>query len=432
MNTAHRILLYPTLVQAIHFARAAGCARFAYNWALAQWNAFRTVGEACNALALRKKLNAIKRAEFPWMMEVTKWATDEAIRNLGTAFGRFFKKTSKYPKYKKKGKSRDTFAAAGSEDFSCCGMYITLPFVGRVRMAEEMRFPGAKLLRATVSRTADRWYVSVSVVTADATKPVDPLGGGENQAALGVDLGIKAMATCSDGTTFANPMPLRKHLKRLKRLQRKCSRKRHKRKLRKVVCGEEMCNIRKAAMKVARLHARISNIRKDALHKATTTIVRTAVAAGKQIALEDLNVRGMMKNERLALAISDVGLYEFRRQTTYKAERAGVHVCFVNRFYASSKTCSGCGAKKESLALSERTFRCEACGMSKCRDRNAADNIAAYPSRSTAGQAGFQACGDRKGVAAACEQRRSRSEKQEVGLAASTPPSEQPVISRVT
>ncbi len=409
MNTSHRILLHPSTDQAIYFARAAGCARFAYNWALSQWDACRQAGVPCYEGVLRKKLNEIKRTEFPWMMEVTKWAVAEAVWNLGKAFGRFFKKTSKYPKYKKKGKSRDAFLAGPGTEFSCDGFYIDLPKIGRVRMAQEMRFPGAKLLRATVSREADRWYVSVSVVTADKPKSVDPLEGGENQTALGVDLGIKDMATCSDGRVFKNPMPLRKRLKRLKRLQRRHSRK---------VKGGR--NRRKAAMKVARMHARIKNVRLDALHKATTAIVRSS----KRIVLEDLCVRGMMKNDRLARAIADVGLHEFRRQVTYKAERADGDVRFAPMFYPSSKMCSGCGHVNAVLLLSERTFRCESCGMVKCRDRNAADNLAAYPEKTTGGQPGRDACGDRSSAVAAHGQRRSRSKKQEIGSAASSPLSE--------
>jgi putative transposase len=375
MFKSHRIRLYPNQAQANYFVRACGVARFAYNWALARWKELAEAGRKPNWMGLNKELNAIKREQFPWMMEVTKWAPAEAIRNLGAASNRYLQGEARYPRFKKKGVSRDRFVA-GFDDVCCDGRRIRLPVIGWVRMAQELRFAG-RLMRATVSRRGGRWFASVQVEI-----PGDPPVC-ENQATVGVDLGIKAMATCSDGRAFEAPMPLRKHLKRLKRLGRRLSRK---------VRGSR--SREKAKERLARLYWRISNIRQDALHQATTRIVRSAGV----IVLEDLNVRGMQKNGKLARAISDVGLYEFRRQMGYKAAWAGVKVIIAGRWFPSSKRCSGCGNVKDDLPLSERTYRCEVCGLEIDRDRNAAVNLEQW---STAGLAGTDAWGDRRSASSA-------------------------------
>jgi len=216
---AHKIALNPTTDQAVYFARACGVARFAFNWALAEWQRQYKEGGKPSEGALRRQLNSIKRSEFPWMLEVTKVAPQQAIKNLGSAFKRFFEGKGKYPKFKKKG-VRDSFRAEnGPETFAFDGKRIRLPVAGWVRMREALRFNG-KILSATVSRVADRWFVSVTVEVAHQV-PVR-----ENQvAAGGVDLGVKALATMSDGGTVEGPKALRSNLKRLRRLSRSLSRK---------------------------------------------------------------------------------------------------------------------------------------------------------------------------------------------------------------
>lgn len=221
----------------------------------------------------------------------------------------------------------------------------------------------AKIGSVTVSEKAGRWYVSICV-QEEQREPTQATG-----VVVGVGLGIKTLATCSDGRAFKNPKALRKKLTALKRASRVLSRKKK---------GSN--NRYKAKQRLARMHARIANVRKDALHKATSSIVAKTKPESERphvIVLEDLNVSGMLKNRKLSRAIADVGLYEFRRQIEYKATFAGVQVRTVNRWYPSSKTCSSCGTIKEALDLAERTFVCEDCGYVADRDDNAAKVLAA-------------------------------------------------------
>jgi putative transposase len=362
---AHKIALDPKPEQKVYFARAAGTARFAWNWALsewqrqyAEWREYRC-GPKPSEAALRRQLNALKADTFPWMTEVTKNAPQQAIKNLGTAFTNFFEGRAHYPKFKRKGVAHDSFRADNGPDkqhpnaVDVDGKRIRFPIIGWVRMREAVRFVG-KIKSAIVSRVADRWFVSLSI-EVDHTPPIR-----ETQTVGGCDLGVKALATLSDGTTFEGPKALRSNLKRLRRLGRAHSRK---------VKGT--ANRRKSARKLARLHARIANIRTDALHKATTAIVRKFSVIG----IEDLNVRGMLKNSKLSRAIADVGLFEFRRQVTYKAAMHASRVFVAGRWYASSKTCFGCKRIHAGLTLKDREWTCDGCGVIHDRDRNAANNL---------------------------------------------------------
>ncbi|HVA92382.1 MAG TPA: RNA-guided endonuclease TnpB family protein, partial [Chloroflexota bacterium] len=247
------------------------------------------------------------------------------------------------------------------------GQRIKLPVIGWVRLREALRFAG-RPLSVTISRKADRWFASVAV-QIDHPVPVR-----ENQAAGGVDLGVKALATLSDGTVVEGPKALGGHLKQLRRMSRALSRK---------VKGS--ANRRKAARKLARLHARIAHIRADALHKLTTDLVRRFTLLG----IEDLHVRGMLANHRLARAVADVGMAECRRQLTYKAAMAGTRVVVANRWFASSKTCSACGAKLADLPLAMHEWTCPGCGAAHDRDVNAAINL-----RNLAVSSTVSACGE--------------------------------------
>lgn len=362
MILAHKIALAPKVKQAVYFARACGTSRFSWNWALAEWEKQYKAGGKPSEASLRKQLNAIKREQFPWMLDVTKAAPQQAIKNLGRAFANFFMDLKKpksqrkigYPQFKKKGEYDSFRAENGSDTFFVEGKRIKLPVVGWVKMRESLRFNG-KILSATVSRVADRWFVSITVDV------IHQIPVRENQtAAGGVDLGINALATISDGSTIKGPKALRSNMKRLKRLSRSLSRK---------VKGS--ANRRKARAKVACLHARISNIRKDGLHKLTTELVRRFSVIG----IEDLNVRGMMANGKLSRAIADMGFHEFKRQLTYKADMAGTRIVLADRWYPSSKTCSACSHVVPTLPLSVRDWTCPACGSVHDRDVNAAINL---------------------------------------------------------
>ena len=387
MRLAHRVRLDPTPAQQEYFRRACGVARFAYNWALAEWQRQYAASENPSEAALRKQLNALKDKRFPWMREVTKNAPQQGVKNLGRAYANFFEDLAKHrrgelprkrlrvPTFKKKGR-HDCFRADNGPDkhhpdaVRTDGKRVRLPIVGWVAMREEVRFAG-RMLSATISRAADGWYASFAI---EVEYQPDPRS---DDTVIGVDLGITALATLSDGSKLFAPMPLRRYLQKLKRLSRSLTRKQR---------GSR--NRAKAKTKLARLHRRIADIRTDVLHKLTTGLTRY-----RSIVIEDLNVAGMLANRTLARAIADVGFFEFRRQLQYKAEMAGSRVVVVDRRFPSSKLCSACGAKNGALTLSERMWTCASCGTSHDRDVNAARNLARYAESSPASACGAEGTG---------------------------------------
>ena len=312
MILAHKIELYPNNTQRTYFAKACGTARFAYNWALNQWQTQYQAHQENPDLpkptqgGLRKQLNAIKRAEFPWMLEVTKNAPQMAIIQLGDAFERFFKGQASYPKFKKKG-VHDSFNITNDQfALNDCLNRIRIPNLGWVRLRESLRFNG-KILSATISRQASKWFVSMSVEIDDYSH----IRKAENQGVVGVDLGISSLATLSTGEVVTGSKPLKTLLSRLKKLSSSLSKKQ-----------KGSSNWYKAKLKLAKLHARISNIRKDTLHKLTSHLTRRFSTVG----IEDLNVKGMLSNGKLARHIADMGFYEFKRQLEYKAQMRGNRV----------------------------------------------------------------------------------------------------------
>lgn len=385
MLIAHKIELGPNNKQATYFAKAAGTARFAYNWALAEWQRQYEAYKQDNSLpqpsqeALRRQLNSIKREQFPWMLEVTKNAPQMAIIQLGDAFKNFFAGRASYPQFHKKG-FHDSFSLT-NDQFSVNGSHIRIPNLGKVRMRELLRFTG-KIMSATVSRVADRWFVSITVNIESAdTQNNLHLPKTENQGAVGVDLGVSALATLSNGKKVIGPKAYRSSLKKIKRLSRGLSRKRK--------CSN---NRRKAKLKLAREHARISNIRNDTLHKLTTDLTRNFQIIG----IEDLNVKGMIQNRHLALSVSDMGFFEFKRQLKYKSAMCGCKVVTADRFFASSKICSCCGHKLEALPLSTREWTCPVCNACHDRDVNAAINLKVLAVSSTVSACGEEGSGSRR------------------------------------
>jgi len=376
MLVAHRIRLQPNNVQATYLARAAGTARFAYNWALAEW---QKQYEACKAeptlprpseAALRRQLNRIKREQYPWMLEVTKNAPQMAIMQLGRAFENFFAGRVRYPRFRRKG--RDDRFTLSNDQFRIEGRHIRIPKLGWVRMREALRFAG-RIVSASVARVADHWYASITVDTSDSLVPP-----ADNQGAVGVDLGIKALATLSTGEMFEGPKALRTLLAGLRRRSRALSRK-----------AKGSRNRAKAKLKLARLHARIANIRRDSLHQLSTSITRRFHTIG----IEDLNVKGMLGNRHLSRAIADMGFYELRRQLEYKATWRGGQVVLVGRWYPSSKLCSCCGYRLDELGLGVRHWTCPGCGASNDRDVNAAINLRNMAVSSTASACGGDGAG---------------------------------------
>lgn len=356
MIRSHRIRLNPTPEQAQYFARAAGTRRFVYNWGLAEWQRQYEAGGKPSALALKKQFNAIKGEQFPWVYAVTKCVVEGAFMDLATAFKKFFEGRNAgrkvgFPRFKSRKRSREGFYVA-NDKFDVSGHWIKLPHIGLVNLAEKLRFKG-KLLSARITRSAKWWFVSIAVEMPQVHQQQLP-------GAVGVDVGVNRLVTLSDGRVLENQKPLRSLLRRLQRLNRSLSRKQP---------GSQ--NYHKAKRKLARLHYRIACLRDDVLHNFTTSLAEEYGV----VAVEDLNVQGMMQNHKLAQAVGDASFSKLVALLEDKLEAKQGEMVKVGRFYPSSKTCSCCGQVKANLSLAERTFVCSGCGFMIDRDWNAAINL---------------------------------------------------------
>lgn len=358
------------------FRSHAGAARFAWNWGLARCAERHTAqGRWYSGAEMHRLWNAQKKTDpaLSWWAENSKCAYQEAFRDLDRALRDFVKSKNGqrrgrrlgFPRFKKRGRCRDSFRLTGS--IGCGRAAVTLPRLGVIRthestrkLARKLEAGTARILSATVSRTAQRWFVSFTVEVDRYIPEPHPRPG----SAIGIDLGVRTLLAGADdqGSVIEvpGPKPLGAALRKLQRASRAYSRK---------IAGS--ANRRKCAARLARLHARVANVRADALHKATTGIARRY----QTVVIEDLNVAGMTRNRRLARAVADQGFGQARRMLGYKTAWNGGRLVTAGRFYPSSKTCSGCGTVKAKLSLSERTYRCGACGLALDRDLNAARNL---------------------------------------------------------
>ena len=335
-------------------AKHAGVSRHAYNWGLAVCKSTLDNQEKLpSAIDLHKKLVAEVKSVNLWYYEVSKCAPQQALRDLATAFKNYFKHQRGFPKFKKKN-FQDSFYLSGKIQIK--GGKIKLPRIGWVKVYEKF-LPPILVKKAgsnvTISKKADRWFIAYKV-DYEPEKVKHPFGK------VGVDVGIKTLATLSTGMTFPNVKAYRTAKRRLAYLQRSLSRK---------VKGS--ANYQKAQKQLAKLHFKIACIRKDAIHKLTHYLTKNH----SEIVIEDLNVSGMLKNHRLASAIADCGFFEFKRQLEYKSDWYGTIVHLVDRWFPSSKTCSNCQEVKKELKLSDRVFKCDSCGMELERDLNASINL---------------------------------------------------------
>lgn len=362
MIRAHKIRLNPTPEQEQYFRQAAGNARFAWNWALAIINQARAEQTTLPMVGdLKTKFNCIKRDQFPFMLETTKCAPEQAFADLNQALANYWNDRKKrkngqrrkdgkrvgFPKFKSRKRGYGSFYLA-NDKFTVDGHGIKIPKLGWVNMTEALRFDG-KIMSARISERAGYWFVSIHVQIPTPERQVP-------ERVLGVDVGVKSLAVDSDGDVFENQKHLTNALKKLRRLSRWLARKQK---------GSK--NWHKAKRNLARLHLRIANLRADATHKLTTRLAQKASI----IALETLNVVGMLKNRKLARAIADAAFSEIVQQFGYKAQQ----VVRVDPFYPSSKTCNRCGHINRDLILADRVWTCPACGAMLDRDLNAARNI---------------------------------------------------------
>ena len=405
ITRSHKIRLNPTPDQEAYFRRAAGTKRFIYNWGLVEWQRQYAVHKAGQqdkpptALSLKKDFNAIKEQEYPWVYAVTKCVVEGAFDDLGKAYANFRAGRTKYPKFKKKGKSRDSFYLA-NDKFSLGDHRVQVPVLGDflvkqkeangetvahkqqakkelgwVNMAENLRYvtehtpapnekprhtrklvirQTVKILGATIGRHGTHWYLSIQV---EIEQEYAPVAG----PPVGIDVGVARLATLSDGKQFENQKPLTRLLQQVRHLNKELARR-----------TKGSANWQKTKRKLARLHQRIASMRNDSHHKIAFTVSERYSFIG----VEDLNVTGMVKNRKLSRALSDAGLGQLLRYISTKAGRHGTPVIKVDRFFPSTKRCHQCHHERD-MSLSERTYVClnPACGWSGDRDENAAKNI---------------------------------------------------------
>ena len=395
ITISHKIELVPNNKQKSYFRKAFGCARLAYNWGLAEWQRRHKEGEKVDAYGLKKAFNAIKKEEYPFVLEVTKYATQQPFINLGKAFKKFFEDLKRgavsYPQFKKKKDNEGSFYIGGDQvslsDTNRNSMalkkmphnerqkcqYLKVPNLGWVKMTERLRFIG-KVNGVVVSQQGDKYFASFSVqVTEEEYRRSHPktCSCRENRNA-GIDLGIKSALVLSNGVAVENPKPLKDNLRKIKRISRQLDKRTHARTKQERLEGKKKSkNYRKLSVRLSNAQRKVANMRRDFTQK-VTTILATHYT---HIALEDLNVKGMVRNHHLAQSVSDVAFGELCRQIEYKSLLNGVKVLKADRFYPSSKTCSRCGHIKHDLKLSERTYHCDKCGAVIDRDYNASLNL---------------------------------------------------------
>ena len=374
MIKTHKIALNPNRDQIAWFYQQCGYAKFAYNSALSDFKAELSADNFLSMYDLNKRFNQKKKA-FDWTKAQDQRAAMYAVHNLGCAIDNWRAKRAKFPRLKKRGCKHSY--TTDEQSVRIDGKRIKLPKIGWIRTFEELRFKG-KIVSVTLSRTAHRWFASVSVEVEEPIRrcpaPMEYVNGYASTTdvgtpeqmersiypTIGIDVGISTLATLDDGAKYENPKVLKQYERKLKREQRKLSRK--------VFLSQ---NWYKQKRKVERIHYRIACIRKDAHHQATTDILKCA----SKIGIETLSVTNLLKNRKLAKALSDAALGGFLEKLKTKAESLGILIVQADRFFASSKTCSACGYKKDDLPLSDRQYHCSNCGTSIDRDENAAINL---------------------------------------------------------
>ena len=381
MIKAMKVMLIPNNVQQTKMFQYAGAARFAFNWALAkEQENYEKGGKFIPDTELRKEFTRLRNSdEYAWLLNISNNVTKQAIKDVCTAYKNFFKGLQKYPRFKSKKRSMPKFyqdnikikftdTHVKFEGFSSCKK-ANKQKLNWVRLAEHGRIPtDAKYMNPRISFDGLNWWISVCIEFPNCKEKL-------NDDGIGIDLGIKDLAICSDTNKYKNinkSQSIKKLEKRKRRLQRSVSRKYEQNKKKGKYCKTK--NVIKKEKLLLKVNHRLTNIRKNYLNQSTSEIVNRKP---RFICIEDLNVSGMMKNRHLAKAVQDQGFFEFRKQLEYKCNDNGIQLIIADRFYPSSKLCSCCGKIKKDLKLSDRTYRCE-CGNVIDRDFQASLNLRTY------------------------------------------------------
>jgi len=370
-----KVRLYPTKEHEQKLWQSVGTARFIYNWTLARQEENYTLkgtskngGKFISDNDLRKELTILKKTELNWLNEVSNNVAKQAVKDGCEAYKKFFKGLADKPRFKSRRKSKPSFYNDTSK-LKVKESSVLIEKVGWVTIKKNSIPINCKYTNPRISFDGKYWFIAVGI---EKENPIVAL----TTESIGIDLGIKDLAICSNGMTLKNINKTRvvKQLeKRLRRLQRRVSRKYLKNKE-----GSKFVktsNIIKIEKQIRLLHRKLANIRSNYNHQATNKIVKTKPS---RVVMETLNIKGMMKNKHLSKAISKQCLYEFKKQMQYKCEFNGIEFIEADKWYPSSKTCSKCGHVKPKLSLSERTYICEECGLVIDRDYNASINLSRY------------------------------------------------------
>lgn len=376
MIKSMKIRIKPTIEQEQKLWQSVGTARFIYNWTLArQEENYKNGGKFISDNDLRKEITLIKQTEeFNWLNEVSNNVAKQSVKDACLAYKRFFKGQASFPRFKSRKNSKPSFYNDNIK-LKVDNKSVLIEKVGWIKTTEQIPI-NVKYTNPRISFDNKYWYISVGIEQGNNIQEL------HKDLSIGIDVGIKDLAICSNGMTFKNinkTKKVKKIEKKLKRLQKQVSRKYENNKIKKE--GELRCqfkktnNIIKLEKQIKLVYRRLSMIRNNHLHQATNMIVKTKPS---RVVMETLNIKGMMKNKHLSKAIAKQCLYEFKRQMQYKCEFNGIEFVEANKWFPSSKTCSECGSIKKELKLSDRVYICEECGCVIDRDYNASVNLSRY------------------------------------------------------
>lgn len=368
MILSKKVRLYPSELQEQKLLQSVGTARFIYNWTLArQEENYKNGGKFISDGVLRKELTQLKKSELSWLNGVSNNVSKQAVKDACNAYKRFFKGLSDKPKFKSRRKSKKSFYNDNCKLKVKEGKLVNIEKIGWIKTNEQLPIR-VKYSNPRISYDNKYWYISVGIEQEEIKEEL-------TDVSLGIDLGLKDLAICSNGTVYKNinkTYVVRKIEKRLKRLQKQVSRKYEQNKKGKEFVKTK--NIIKLEKQIQQVHRRLANIRNNYLHQTTTSIVKTKPY---RVVIEDLAVSNMMKNKHLSDAIRKQGFYKFKRQLEYKCKLRGIELVIADRFYPSSKSCSQCGKIKKDLKLKDRFYKCS-CGLNIDRDLNASINLSKY------------------------------------------------------
>lgn len=368
MMLSIKVRLRPTKEQEQKLWQSAGTARYIYNWTISrQEENYKNGGSFIQNSVLRKEITQLKKTELPWLNEVSNDIPKQAVIDVCNAYKNFFRGISKKPKFKSKKKSKNSFYNDTWKLKVKENKLVLLSKIGWVKTSEQIPI-GVKYYNPRITYDNKYWYISIGIEKEEIYQEL-------TDVSLGIDLGLKELAVCSNGMVFKNinkTKTIKKFEKKLKRLQRKVSKKYLKNKQRKEYV--KTCNIIKLEKKIQLLHRRLANIRNNYIHQTTSSIVKTKPY---RVVIENLNISQMMKNKHLSDAIRKQCFYKFRTYLQYKCQFYGIEFVVADRFYPSSKICSNCGEIKKDLKLSDRIYKCS-CGLTIDRDLNASINLSRY------------------------------------------------------